>query len=114
MKTYRRIVRHEQDTLTVAKYSPPLTRNGFEELRDVVELADCDAEICEVVFKGSGKRVLLACQPRVSDGGSGYWQDYTEVEPGEYLAYDHADRELLAMTDEYLQQHYEEEEGSTE
>jgi hypothetical protein len=108
-KTYRRIVHREDDTLTVARYSPPLSRNDFEELRDVAELADCAAEISEVVFKRSNKRVLLVWLPRVIDGEGSYRQDYTEVEPGDYLVYDHGLGELLALGGRYLRQHYQEE-----
>jgi hypothetical protein len=82
--------------VTAAKYSPPLSRNDFENLRDV-------AEVSEIIFKHSGKRVLLAWHPRASDNY------YTEIEPGWYLAYDHQLQRLYADEDEYLQKYVKEE-----
>ena len=111
-KTYRRLVHRDDYTLTVAKYSPPLSRTDFKELRDVAEMADSVAEVSEVIFKRAGKRVLLVWLPRVIDGEGSYRQGYTKVEPGDYLVYDHGLGELMALSSNYLQQHYQEEEGS--
>jgi hypothetical protein len=75
----------EVPSVTVVKYAPPLDRNAWEDLRDVAELADCNAEVAEVTFQ-SGKPVLIAWWPQ-SWNGEPPEPEYVIVEPGEYLAF---------------------------
>jgi hypothetical protein len=89
----------------VQKYAPPLDRNAWEDLRDVAKLADCDAEVAEVTFR-SGKRVLVAWHLR-SWGGQPPKPSYTEVEPGEYLAFTAG--YLTCLSDKDLAEYYDKE-----
>ncbi|HEX3388833.1 MAG TPA: hypothetical protein VHT94_07330 [Streptosporangiaceae bacterium] len=95
--TRRLFRRHPQrfagERLTVALYSPPLARHQFEALRGVADLSG-DADVAEVTFR-SGKRVLLAYCARYVTALNAY----VTVEPGRYLAYDHATGYLSEASD---------------
>jgi hypothetical protein len=89
----------------VQRYAPPLDRNAWEDLRDVAELADCDAEVAEVTFR-SGKRVLVAWHLR-SWGGQLPKPAYTFVEPGDHLACTNG--YLTSLSDGDLAEYYDRE-----